>query len=332
MQFGQLKRRTFITLLGSAAAWPLAAGAQQGERMRRVGVLVNLAADDPIGQARVAAFVRGLQAAGWVEGRNLRIDIRWAGSEAGNYPRYAAELLALEPDVVLAVTTSSALPLLRSSRTLPIVFVGIVDPVGSGLVKSMARPGGNATGFVTFEYALAAKWLELLKEIAPHATRAAVLRDPAIAAGVGQFAAIQTVAPVGLELSAVDARDAGEIESAVAEFAQRPNGGLVATAGPFVANHPDLIAALAARFRLPAVYPFSYFVRAGGLISYGPEIEDEYRRVAGYVDRILKGQKPADLPVQAPTKYDLVINLKAAKALGLDVPATLLARADEVIE
>jgi putative ABC transport system substrate-binding protein len=328
-----MKRRQFITLLGSAAvAWPLAARGQQPERMRRVGLLVNLAVDDPMGQARVATFVQGLQAAGWSDGRNVRIDTRWAAADPGNYRKYAAELIALGPDVVLASTTAAVAQLQQASRTVPIVFVSAIDPVGSGLITSMARPGGNVTGFVIFEYALAAKWLELLKEIAPGVKRAAVLRDAAVASGIGQFAAIQAAGSVGMELSAIDLRDAGEIDRAIADFAQRPNGGLIVTASQFGTNHPGPLAALAARHKLPAVYPFRYFASAGGLISYGVDQLDEYHRAAVYVDRILKGEKPADLPVQAPTKHELVINLKTAKALGLSVPDTLLARADEVIE
>jgi ABC-type uncharacterized transport system substrate-binding protein len=327
-----LKRREFMTLLGgAAAAWPIAARAQP-ERMRRVGALLNLAADDPMGQARVAAFVQGLQAAGWSEDRNVRIDTRWAAADPGNYPKYAAELIAFGPDVVLASTTAAVAQLQQASRTVPIVFVSAIDPVGSGLVMSMARPGGNVTGFVIFEYALAAKWLELLKEIAPGVKRAAVLRDVAVASGIGQFAAIQGAGSVGMELSAIDLRDAQEIERAVADFAQRPNGGLIVTASQFGTNHPGPLAALAARHKLPAVYPFRYFANAGGLISYGPDQLDEYHRAADYVDRILRGTRPADLPVQAPTKYELAINLKTARALGLDVPTALLARADEVIE
>jgi putative ABC transport system substrate-binding protein len=317
---------------GAAATWPLAARAQQRERMRSVGVLLNLAADDPMGQARVAAFVQGLEAAGWSDGRNVRIDTRWAAADPGNYRKYAAELIALGPDVILAATTAAVVQLQQASRTVPIVFVGAIDPVGSGLITSMARPGGNVTGFVIFEYALAAKWLELLKEIAPGVKRAAVLRDTTVASGIGQFAAIQAAGSVGMELSAIDLRDAGEIERAIADFAQRPNGGLIVTASQFGTNHPGPLAALAARHKLPAVYNDRLFVTAGGLISYGADYLDQCRRAAGHVDRILKGEKPADLPVQAPTKYELVINLKTAKALGLEVPPTLLARADEVIE
>jgi ABC-type uncharacterized transport system substrate-binding protein len=328
-----MRRRAFITLLGgAAAAWPLVARAQQRERMRRIGVLMHLAEADPSGQSRIAAFIAGLQRAGWTDGRNLRIDKRWAGGDADRFRRYAVELVGLAPEVVLGATSHSVAQLQQASHTVPIVFVGVVDPVGSGLAASMSRPGGNATGFVTFEYALAAKWLELLKEIAPSVTRAAVLRDAAIASGIGQFATIQGAGRVGLELTAVDLRRAGEIERAVAEFARGPNGGLIVTASQFGANHPGAIPALAARHQLPAVYPFRYFASHGGLISYGPDLLDEYRRAAGYVDRILKGEKPADLPVQAPTKYELLINLKTAKALGLEIPPMLLARADEVIE
>ena len=328
-----MKRRTFITLLGGAAvAWPLAARAQQPERMRRIGVLSHLSENDPTAQQFVAAFRQRLQELGWVEGRNAGIDIRWGAGDEALYRRYATELVSRAPDVILAATTATVLALKRTTPIVPIVFVGVIDPVGSGLVASLARPGGNATGFTLFEYAIAAKWLELVKEIAPGVTRVAVLRDLAIAAGIGQFAAVQTVAPMNIELSAVGLQEAGEIEQSIAGFAHVSNGGLIVTAGGFSVNHPDLIVALAARYKLPAVYPFRFFVTAGGLISYGPDPVDPYRRAAGYVDRILKGEKPADLPVQAPTKYELVINLKTAKALGLDVPPTLLARADEVIE
>jgi len=328
-----MKRREFITLLGGAVlARPQAARAQHGERTRRIGVLMNLAADDPVGQTRLAAFLRALQETGWTNGHNVQIETRWAAGDTNRFRSYAAELVALRPDVILASATPAVIPLQEASRTLPIVFVAVIDPVGSGLVASLVRPGGNATGFVIFEYALAAKWLEFLKEIAPGTTRAAVLRDPTFAAGIGQFAAIQTVAPIGLELSAVDLRDAAEIEHAIATFARDPNGGLIVTASQFGANHPDMIAAIATRYKLPAVYPFRYFVNAGGLLSYGPDLLDEYHRAADYVDRILKGARPADLPVQAPTKYELVLNMKTAKALGIDVPPQLLARADEVVE
>jgi putative ABC transport system substrate-binding protein len=330
-----VKRRAFISLLGgAAAAWPLAARGQQGERVRRIGVLVASAADDSENQARMAAFLQGLVQLGWIDGRNVRIDIRWATTNADDLRRHAAELAALAPDVLVAASgTSTVAPLLQATRTIPIVFVVVVDPVGAGFVASLARPGGNATGFTTFEYGLSGKWLELLKQIAPGITRAAVLRDPAIASGIGQFAAVQAMAPsLGVELSPVDARDAPEIERAVTAFARSGNGGLVVTPSPVASRHRDLIITLAARYRLPAVYAWRYYVTDGGLISYGSDSIDQFRRAAGYVDRILKGEKPADLPVQAPTKYELVINLKTAKALGLDVPPTLLARADEVIE
>jgi putative tryptophan/tyrosine transport system substrate-binding protein len=330
-----VKRRQFITLLGgTTAAWPLAARAQQPGGMRRIGVLMAAAADDPEFQARHAAFVQGLAQLGWTVGRNLRVDTRWATTNADDLRRHAAELAALAPDVLLGASgTTTAAALLQATRTVPIVFAIVVDPVGAGFVASLARPGGNATGFLLFEYGLSGKWLELLKEIAPRMTRAAVLRDPAIASGIGQFGAIQAVAPsLGVELSPVDVRDALEIERAVAAFAGVPNGGLIVPASPTATSHSHLIVTMAARHKLPAVYFGRFFVAAGGLISYGPDLLDQYRRAAGYVDRILKGEKPADLPVQAPTKYELVINLKTSKALDLTVPDTLLARADEVIE
>ena len=329
-----MKRREFITLLGgAAAAWPLAARAQQGERMRRIGVLVTFAAGDPVGQARLAAFLQGLQQLGWIDGRNVRIDTRWGAGDADRTRRYAAELVALAPDVIMATGTPTVAALQQATSSAAIVFAAAVDPVGSGFVDSLARPGGNATGFMSFEYGLSGKWLELLKQIAPSVTRAAVLRDTASPAGNAQFGAIQTVAPsLGVEVNPVNMRDAGEIERVVTAFARASNGGLIVTASPLSLVHRELIVALAARHKLPAVYFERLFVAAGGLISYGPDYVDQYRRAAGYVDRILKGEKPADLPVQAPTKYELVINLKTAKALGLDVPATVLARADEVIE
>jgi putative ABC transport system substrate-binding protein len=331
-----MKRREFITLLGAAGAvgWPLAARAQQPDGVRRIGVLMASAADDSESQARIAAFLQGLQQLGWADGRNVRIDTRWATTDADDIRRHAAELAALAPDVLVAATgTVTAAPLLQATRTVPIVFVQVIDPVGAGFVVSLARPGGNATGFTIYEYGMSGKWLELLKEIAPRMARAAVLRDPAIASGIGQFAAAQAVAPsLGVELSPVDVRDAGEIDRAVTAFARSPNGGLIVTASALATRHRDLIIALAARHRLPAVYSYRYMVAAGGLVSYGPDSLDQYRRAAGYVDRILKGEKPADLPVQAPTKYELVINLKTAKALGLDIPTTVLSRADEVIE
>jgi putative tryptophan/tyrosine transport system substrate-binding protein len=330
-----MKRREFMSLIGgAAAAWPLTARAQQGERVRRIGALAGgVAADDSDAQANFAAFLQVLQQLGWTDGRNLRIDYRLGLGNVDNIRKCAAELAALAPDVILASGTSPMAPLLQATRTVPIVFVNVADPVGAGFVDSLARPGGNATGFIQFEYSLSGKWLELLKQIAPGVTRAAVLRDPAITAGIGQFAVIQAVAPsVGVEVSPVNVRDAGEIERAVTVFARSPNGGLIVTSSALSVVHRDLIVTLAARHKLPAVYPRRYYVTGGGLISYGFDIVDQYRRAAGYVDRILKGEKPADLPVQAPTRYELVINLKTAKALGLDVPATVLTRADEVIE
>jgi len=327
-------RRKFLATLGGAAAtWPLAARAQPRERMRRIGVLMSLAADDPEGQARLTAFVQGLQELGWTDGRNVQIDYRWPAGDAERIRRYAAELAALAPDIILAGGGAVVPSLLQATRAIPIVFTQTPDPVGAGFVESLARPGGNVTGFMLYEYGIGAKWLELLKEIAPHVTRAAVIRDAAIASGIGQWGAIQTAAPsFGVELRPVDVRDASEIERAIAAFARSPNGGLIVAASTLAVVHRDLIVTLAARHKLPAVYPSRFFVRSGGLIFYGPDSVEPHRRAAGYVDRILKGEKPADLPVQAPTKYELVINLKTAKALGLEVPPTLLARADEVIE
>jgi ABC-type uncharacterized transport system substrate-binding protein len=328
-----VKRREFITLLGGVAvAWPLAARAQPGERVRRVGVLMYLAADDAEGQARLAALTQALKQLGWSDGRNLKIDTRWA--TADDIRRHAAELVALAPDVLVAGTgTATVAPLLQATRTVPIVFVSVIDPVGSGFVASLAQPGGNATGFTIFEFGMSGKWLELLKQIAPGVTRAAVLRDPAVASGIGQFGAVQAVAPsLGVELSPVDVRDAGEIERAVTVFARGSNAGLIVTGSALALAHQDPIISLANRHRLPAVYWNRRFVTGGGLISYGPDTIDPFRRAAGYVDRILKGAKPADLPVQAPTKYELVINLKTAKALGLELPVSVLGRADEVIE
>jgi ABC-type uncharacterized transport system substrate-binding protein len=326
-------RRKFLATLGGAAAWPFAARAQQGERMRRIGVLMPSAADDAEYQARMTAFLQGLAQLGWLDGRNVRIDTRWAVADADRIRKYAAELVALAPDVILAPGSATTGPLLQATRTIPIVFATIPDPVGAGFVESLARPGGNATGFIAFEYGLSAKWLEFLKQIAPGVTRAAILRDSAVASGIGQFGAIQSVAPsVGVEVSPVNVRDAAEIERAVAAFARASNSGLIVTGSALTAVHRALIVTLAARYRLPAVYPGRYWVAGGGLISYGPDRVDQYRLAAGYVDRILKGEKPADLPVQTPTKYELAVNLKTAKALGLDVPTTVLARADEVIE
>jgi putative tryptophan/tyrosine transport system substrate-binding protein len=329
-----MKRRAFIVLLGGgAAAWPLAARAQQPERMRSIGVLMSLAADDPDAQARVAAFRQGLQQLGWTDGRNVQIDIRWAAGDADHMRRYAAELVALTPDVILAIGAAVTGPLRQVTRTVPIVFVQVTDPVGAGFVVSLARPGGNATGFIQFEYGMAGKWLELLKEIAPGVKRVAVIRDPDISAGPGQLGAIQSVAPsFGVELKPVGVRDAAEIKQTLDSFARGSNGGLLVTGSTLALVHRDLITTLATRHKLPAVYFQRPFVDAGGLISYAPDHIEPFRRAAGYVDRILKGEKPADLPVQAPTKYELVINLKTAKALGLEVPPTLLARADEVIE
>jgi ABC-type uncharacterized transport system substrate-binding protein len=328
-----VRRRKFITLLGgAAAAWPLAARAQQAERMRRVGVLIGVA-DDAEGQARLVAFGQGLAQLGWTVGRNLQIEPRWGMADPANIRRYSAELVAFAPDVILTSGAASLAQLLQETRTVPIVFVNVSDPVGAGFVNSLSRPGGNATGFMQFEYSLSAKWLELLKQIAPSITRAAVLRDAALTAGIGQFAAIQSVASsVGVEVSPVNVHDAGEIERAVAAFARSPNGGLVVTSSAWVVRHRELILGLAAQHKLPAVYYRRLFANDGGLLSYGYDLLDQFRRAAGYVDRILKGEKPADLPVQAPVKYELVINLKTAKALDLEVPQTLLSVADEVIE
>jgi len=327
-----MRRRDLLTLLGGAAAWPLAALAQQGERMRRVGILLNFEASE--GQARKKAFTQGLQNLGWTEGGNVQIEARWAGDDPDRTRRYAAELVALEPDVILASPSPSVAELQRITRTTPIVFANLIDPVGAGFVASLARPGGNTTGFSAFEYSLSGKWLELLKELAPNVTRVAVLRDPAETAGIGQFAAIQAMAPptLGLELSPIDARFPAEIERAITAFAIEPNGGLIVTASPQAVMQRDAIISLATRLRLPNVYPFPYWPASGGLASYGPNSNDAYTRAAAYVDRILKGAKPADLPVQAPTKYELVINLKTAKALGLNVSHSLLATADQVIE
>ena len=329
-----MKRREFMSLFGGAAAWPLAARAQQGERMRRIAVLLGGSdRDDPRSQRNMAAFLKGLQQSGWTDGRNVRIDYRWPAGDADKARKYAAELVALAPDVILAVSSVSLAPLLQATRTVPVVFVGIVDPVGSGFINSLSRPGGNATGFMVFDYDLSAKWLELLKEIAPGVARAAILRDSAIPTGIGQFAVIQSVSrSVGVEVSPLNLRDAGEIEPALPAFARLGNSGLIVTASPSSVVHRELIVALAARHKLPAVYWERFFVTAGGLISYGPDQADQNRGAAGYANRILKGEKPADLPVQAPTKYELVINLNTAKALGLDMPGSVLARADEVIE
>jgi putative tryptophan/tyrosine transport system substrate-binding protein len=330
-----MRRRKFLSLVGgAAAAWSLPARAQQGDPMRRIGVLGSgAAADDPEQQANIAEFLQVLQQLGWADGRNAQIEYRFGAGNPGNVHKYTAELAALVPDVIFAAGTASVGQMLQATRTVPIVFVYVADPVGAGFVDSLARPGSNATGFIAMEYDLAAKWLELLKQIAPNVTRAAVLRDPAITAGIGQFAVIQAAArSFGVEVSAVNLRDASEIERAVTTFARSSNGGLIVTLSALTAVHRNLIITLAARHKLPAVYYRRAFVTSGGLISYGADLTDQYRRAAGYVDRILKGEKPAELPVQAPTKYELVINLKTAKALGLEMPPSLLAIADEVIE
>jgi putative ABC transport system substrate-binding protein len=328
-----MRRREFLGVLGSAAAtWPLAARAQQPERVRRIGSLTGIA-DGSMTQARLATFLETLQQLGWTEGQNVQVDRRWGGGDADRIRKYAAELATLNPDVILATGAPATQQLLRATRTVPIVFVIVPDPVGSGFVESLSRPGGNATGFMQFEYGLSGKWLELLKEIAPGVTRAAVLRDPALPAGIGSFAIIQSVAQsVGVDVSPISVRDAAEIERAISAFARSSNGGLIVTASALARVHINLIITLAARHKLPAVYWDRPSVASGGLISYGSNDIDQYRRAAGYVDRILKGEKPADLPVQAPTKYELVVNLKTAKALGIEMPPTLLARADEVIE
>jgi len=328
-----MRRRQFITLLGGlAAASPLAGYAQRSDQMRRIGVLSGADGADREQQARLAAFRQGLQQLGWTDGSNVLIEPRWGGANTEVSRKHALELAALAPDVILA-TGDETEWLLQVTRAVPIVFVIALDPVGSGIVDSLSRPGGNATGFMQFEYSLCAKWVQLLKEIAPGVTRAAILRDLTVTAGIGQFAVIQSVAPsVGVEVTPINLRDTGEIERAVAAFARSPNGGLVVTANAWSATHRDLIVALAARHQLPAVYVNRAYPTVGGLISYGADFHDQYRRAAGYVDRILKGAKPADLPVQAPTKYELVINLKTAQALGLTMPPPLLARADEVIE
>ena len=333
----QIKRRAFITMLGGAVAAPalrpLAARAEPRERMRRIGVIVPSTADDQEYQSRVAVLLQRLGQLGWDVGRNVHIEIRWSGGDAEAIRRHAGEVLEFAPDVIFVNGSLPLGTLQKMTRTVPLVFAAIVDPVGGGYVASLARPGGNATGFINYEYSLTAKWVEVLKEIAPGVKRVAVFRDPSVATGSGQFGVIQAMGSVlGMEVSPIDPRQQAEIERAVAAFASVPNGALIATPTAFVTNHRDLIIALAARHRLPAVYPFRYFVPSGGLISYGPDVADQYRRAAGYVDRILKGEKPADLPVQSAATYEMSINLKTAKALGLTVPPTLLARADEVIE
>jgi len=328
-----MSRRKLLGARRTALEWPIAAHAQQADRVRRIGVLLPASADDPSFQARVGAFLQKLSQLGWSIGRNARIDIRWATTNAAEIRRHAVELVALAPDVILAQGDSTVRPLLEATRTVPIVFPIVADPVAAGFVDSLARPGGNVTGFTNYEYSLSGKWPELLKQIAPGVTRLAVLRDPSQPSGTGQFATIQAVAPsLRVETSAVNVRDGGEIERTLADFARVPGGGLVLTGSGLANFYRDLIVTLAARHKLPAVYFERSFVVAGGLISYGPDQIDQYRRAASYVDRILRGEKPADLPVQAPTKYELVINLKTAKTLGLAVPPTLLARADEVIE
>jgi putative tryptophan/tyrosine transport system substrate-binding protein len=328
-----MRRRDFMVLAGGAALAPLAASAQT-DRVRRIGVLFGSSAEDPESHARMTAFAQELAHLGWADGRNVRIDTRWATTNSDEIRRHAADLVALEPDVILAATgTLTVAPLLQATRTVPIVFAVVIDPVGGGFVASLARPGGNATGFTIFEYGMSAKWLELLKEITPGITRAAVLRDPAIASGIGQFAGIQTIAPsLGVELIPVDVRDPPEIERAVTAFARSDRGGLIVTSSPLASRHRGLIISLAARHTLPAIYGGRWFVAEGGLLSYAPDYIDQFRRAAGYVDRILKGEKPADMPVQAPTRYETVVNLKTAKSLGLTIPESVLARADEVIE
>jgi putative ABC transport system substrate-binding protein len=329
-----MRRREFITLVGGATvAWPLAARAQQSQQMRRIGVLVGLAANDPQGQATIAALLQALQELGWIDGRSARIEYRWGAGKANDMRKYAAELVNFAPDVLVATGGASVGPLLQATRTVPVVFANVPDPVGSGFVESLSRPGGNATGFVQFEYNLSGKWPELLKQIAPNVSNIAILWDPTILAGIGQFAVIQSVAPsLGVEVRAINVRDAGEIERGIDAFARLSNSGLIVAASALAIGHRELIVALAARHKLPTIYFQRIFVSEGGLVSYGADFLDQYRRAAGYVDRILKGEKPADLPVQAPTKYELAINLKTAKALGLAVPPMLLARADEVIE
>jgi putative ABC transport system substrate-binding protein len=328
------RRRQFLALLGSAAAaWPLAARAQQGERVRRIGVLMPYAADDPQGQTRLLAFAQTLAQSGWIDGSNVRIDIRWGAGDPERMRRNAAELAALAPDVILTAGSATTGPLLQATRAVPIVFVQIAEPVGAGFVETLARPGGNATGFMLYEYGIGGKWLELLKEIAPGVKRVAFLQNRAIPAGPGHFGAMQASAPsLGVEVRPINVPDADEIEHAISAFARSSNGGLIVAAGAAAFYHRDVAIKLAAQHQLPALYSDHAFVAEGGLIAYGPDRVDSFRRAAGYIDRILKGEKPADLPVQAPTKYKLVINLKTAKTLGLDVPPTLLARADEVIE
>jgi len=328
-----MRRREFVLALAGGAAWPLSARAQGLATLRPIGALMGIAENDPDSQARIAALLRGMEEMGWTNGGNMRIDARWSAGDTQRMRRDAAELVALKPDILLANGAPTVEALRQATRKVPVVFVNVIDPVGAGFVESLARPGGNATGFTLFEYGLSGKWLELLKQIAPSVTRVAVLRDSATSSGIGQFAVIQAMAPsFGVELRPIDLHDPGEIERSVAAFARSSNGGLIVTGSVAAQVHRDLIIALAARLRLPAVYSLRYHVVSGGLISYGPDPVASFRRAAGYVDRILKGEKPADMPVQAPTKYELLINLKTAKALNLDIPTTMLARADEVIE
>ena len=326
-----MRRRKFITLLGAALTLPAAALAQDGVRTRKLGILVNLDSDDAEGNARIKAFTQELDKRGWIEGGNLHTEIRWAGESAERYREYAKELIAFEPDVLLASASPSVAALQQVTRDVPIIFANVIAPVGAGFVVSLARPGGNTTGFTAFEYSISGKWLELLKEVAPHLRRVAVVRDPLIAAGIGQFAAIQTLAS-GLEITAINPRDPAEIRKAMEGFAREQDGGVIITASSPSAIHRDLLVWLALQQRLPTVSPFRYFTSNGGLASYGPATNDGYERAATYVDRVLKGERPANLPVQAPTKYELVINLRTAKAIDLALPQTLLSRADEVIE
>jgi putative ABC transport system substrate-binding protein len=328
-----MRRRDFITLLGGAAIWPLAARAQRLDRTRRVGVLMTLEESDSSGMERISAFAEELRKLGWSTPGNLSLDVRWGAGDLSRLRQYAAELIGLSPDVVLAVGGVTMQALQQASSNVPVVFAQVLDPVGAGYVASLARPGGNFTGFTNFEYGVTGKWLELLKEAAPHITRAVILRDPAATAGTAQLAAIQAVAPsLRVEITPLSLHDRAHLERDLVTFARVPNGGVIVPAGAQVTIHRELIIALVSQLRLPAIYPYRHFVNSGGLLSYGPDVIDQIRRAAGYVDRILKGEKPADLPVQAPTKYELIINLKAAKVIGVDVPATLLARADEVIE
>jgi putative tryptophan/tyrosine transport system substrate-binding protein len=333
-----MRRRSFIGLVGGAAiARPLSAFAQRASQIRNIGILANFPADDPEGQARVNGFTHALEGLGWSEGMNLHTETRWAGDNAERYPQYARELVALKPDVILASASSSVAALQQVTHTVPIVFANVIDPVGAGFIASMAHPGGNTTGFTAFEYSISGKWLELLKQLTPGLTRVAVVREPSYAAGIGQFAAIQALAlssssSSGIELTAIDPRNSDAIEPAIASFAREPNGGVIVTAGSSSVTHRAMLISLMLRYQLAAVYPFPYFSSAGGLVSYGPDTVDVHTRAANYVDRILKGERPADLPVQAPTRYRLAINLKTAKALGLPMPPSLVAIADEVIE